>query len=676
MNSKDRIENERASLGALREWMAEKMAGQVPAEHEAALGDLLAYLDVMSEKGPAARGLRVHFLRAIGVIPKSERSRKYGLGNLAGDLKGKLESVSTFSLRRLYALRAKTKTQEGEAMRGPPLSLTEACSEARGKERLAEELTKFTQDPEDGEQGFSEEAIDAMCTEAFGPVGDSEATCVSTPDSEGLFGRELEGFVAPREETRPLSDEQANALKASPADTVSRTWKSHTRVGFQLVVEETEVKVETAFSRESGAVARADTSDIGPARSRVTWDGLVSLMTLMVGYLVPANRVALMLGGVGAYFTSARCVAHMRYVAQRLLPVHLAHARALGSARLLQTDDTPARCPEVVRAKIAHDEDPEKNPLPWASWKSKFEPGANPPPEDAPLAQRLAYHLGFANDNKTGGKRKAFNTTVLIGKAREDDLRSFIVLYHSHLGQAGDFLSHLLQERQRQRRATQEKPATKEQVFLVSDLLKTNPPTSPAVLEDFEIIWGGCMHHARRNFVLAADDDFINCTNVRMLFDAIAMHERRLTEVGRRKKNVLAVRGKLTGELWEVIRLQCVALAERWPKGTPVGKAARFVITHFDKLTVHTKHAHMPDNNTLSERMLRPEKLMHGASLFRWSIDGRAAWNVVRGIYQTCSLVGVDFRAYLRHVLIARPEDVAANPDAFTPLAFSRLPRI
>jgi hypothetical protein len=52
-----------------------------------------------------------------------------------------------------------------------------------------------------------------------------------------------------------------------------------------------------------------------------------------------------------------------------------------------------------------------------------------------------------------------------------------------------------------------------------------------------------------------------------------------------------------------------------------------------------------------------------------------AAWNIVRGIYQTCSLVGVDFRTYLRHVLVARPEDVAANPDAFTPLAFSRRPK-
>jgi hypothetical protein len=675
MNTDKRVEEEMASLKGLRHWMADTLAGQIPEEHKSALGDLLAYLDAMTQKKASARGLTLHFLRAIGVLPKSERSRKYGLGPLAGDLKSKLEAVSRFSLLRLGSLKSNSGNTEASPMQEPPLPLTEPCSESQGKDRLAEEFEKFTKEPEGGEQALTQEAFDKMCEEAFGPQGETDATCVSTPDSESLFGRELEGFVAPREEVRSLSDEQADALKVSPTDTVARTWKSHTRVGFQLVVEETEVKVESAFSRESGAVARADTSGLGPARSRVTWDGLVSLMTLMVGYLVPANRIGLLLGGVGAYFTTARCLAHLRYVAQRLLPVHLAHARALGSARLLQTDDTPARCPEVVRAKSAHEEDPENNPLPWAEWKSKFEVNVKPPAEDAPLARKLAYHLGFANDNKTGGKRKVFNTTVLTGKAREDDLRSFIVLYHSHLGQAGDLLSHLLLQRQSERRGGPEKPTDREQVFLVSDLLKTNPPTSSALGEDFEIVWGGCMHHARRNFVLAADDDYINCTNVRMLFDAIAMYERRLTEVGRREKNVLAVRQLLTGPLWEVIRLQSIALAERWPKGTPVGKAARFVINHFEKLTVHTKHAHMPDNNTLSERMLRPEKLMHGSSLFRWSIEGRAAWNVVRGIYQTCALVGVDFRSYLRHVLITRPEDVAANPDAFTPLAFSRLPK-
>jgi hypothetical protein len=680
MNSKDRIESERASLGALRTWMAESMSKQVPAEHEAALGDLLKYLDAMSAKGSTARGLTVHFLRAIGVIPKSEKSKKYGLGPRSTDLRTRLAEVSSHSLRQICLLRKREKaaaemttTKPNAPGLEPVLPLAPACSEKNGQEPLEMSLEEFAKAPV-GDDELTDEAIEALVADALGPEGPSDPSCVSTPSSEPLFGTQLEGFIAPREETRLLSEEQVKALKASPTDTVTRISKTTRRVGFELVVEDVSVTTESAFSRESGASARADTSDIGPARSRITWNGLVSLMTLMVGYLVPANRIALLLGGVGAYFTAARCVKHLKYVAARLLPVHLAHARALGNGRLLQVDDTPALCPEVKRAMEANAADPNQS-LPWATWDSKLGAGVVSPPDDASLARRLAYELGFANDNKTGGKRKGFKTTVVIGKAHEDDLKSFIVLYHSHLGQAGDLLSHLLAKRERTGAKEHTPDKEKTQVFLVSDLLKTNPPTKDTLPPDVELVWGGCMHHARRNYVLAADDDYVNCTHVRMLFDSIAMYERDLTEKGRRPSNVLAVREKITGPLWEVILRQSHALAERWPKGSPVGRAARFVITHFDKLTVHTKYAHMPDNNTLSERMLRAEKLMHRSSLFRWSIEGRAAWNVVRGIYQTCSMAEVDFRAYLRHVLVADPESVAARPEEFTPLAFARASR-
>ena len=160
-------------------------------------------------------------------------------------------------------------------------------------------------------------------------------------------------------------------------------------------------------------------------------------------------------------------------------------------------------------------------------------------------------------------------------------------------------------------------------------------------------------------------------TEVRMLFDAIAMYERELTEAGRRTSNVLAVREKITGPLWEVILSQSQALADRWPRGHPIGKAARFVTNQFEKLTIHCEHPHMPDNNTLSERMLRSEKVMHRSSLFRWSLQGRGAWNIVRGIHQTCSLAGIDFRTYLREFLVADPSKVEAHPERFTPHAFA-----
>lgn len=268
MTTKQRVDNEMASLKGLRLWMSHALEGQVPQEHEAALGDLLAFLDEMTQPKPTGRGLTTHFLRAIGVLPKSERSRKYGLGPLAGDLKGRLASVSKFTLTRLYALKSHNENKEGSGLQEPPLPLSEPCSEQQGKGRLAEELEKFSKSDSQSVVDLSQDDFDAMCAEAFGAEGDTDATCVSVPNSEELFGRELEGFISAREEKRTLSDAQIEELKASPNDTISKTTKTHTRVGFQIVVEETEVAVESAFSRESGASVRADTSDIGPARSR------------------------------------------------------------------------------------------------------------------------------------------------------------------------------------------------------------------------------------------------------------------------------------------------------------------------------------------------------------------------------------------------------------------------
>ena len=92
-----------------------------------------------------------------------------------------------------------------------------------------------------------------------------------------------------------------------------------------------------------------------------------------------------------------------------------AHARSLGSARLLQTDDTPARCPELTRAKTGKEKD-ESFVLPWANLKHKSDSKTTPPLEPTPLVERLSFELGFENQNKTGSPRKDFNTTVVVGK--------------------------------------------------------------------------------------------------------------------------------------------------------------------------------------------------------------------------------------------------------------------
>ena len=67
------IQDEMKSLGALRAWMLSNVSPLVPTELESPLGEVLRYLDLLSTEKASSRGLARHFLRAIGVLPKSEK---------------------------------------------------------------------------------------------------------------------------------------------------------------------------------------------------------------------------------------------------------------------------------------------------------------------------------------------------------------------------------------------------------------------------------------------------------------------------------------------------------------------------------------------------------------------------------------------------------------------------
>jgi hypothetical protein len=656
MKNSDLLGSQIKELSALREWMQANLSTSVPKDLANPFSEMLNFLDLMTKPKSEGRALTRHFLRAIGILPKSEK-RNIGIGPLTKERKVSLEHLSRFVLNKIFA--KKRNKLPLEAVLDPKEGHMEMNS--REAEIVANNFDKAEGCP-------SQEEFNAQNETDLGCKSDSDPICVSLPSSENLFSAHEEGFVCANSEEFCLSEEEIASIKETDNDTVSLIKKTHKRVGFQLVVEETEVTVETAFNRNSMKSVRASTSQIGPTGTQITWNGLVSLISMMVVYLIPAHRISVMLGAIGSYFTRSRCVKHLKYVARRLLPVHLAQVELLARAEVLQTDDTSCRCPEAKRAikKLAED---SNFTLPWNDWHQKSQEGANPPNNESPLSKTLAWELGFENENKGGGSRTKFNTTVVIGKSDPSDLKSFIVLFHSHFGQAGDVIARLYEERLKQRPPT---PGQKETVFLVSDLLSTNQPTNKSLYDKFDIKSAGCMHHARRNFVIHKEDDLINCTEIEWAFSSMSHYESQLTERGRRKGNVMAVRQNIISSMWEFVQMQSEELAERWPKGTPIGRAARYVINHFDRLTLYLKYPQLPDNNSLSERMLRPEKLMEKSSLFRWSLEGRAAWNILRGLAQTCSLGQLDFKAYLNFVLRSPDLEVQKSPHSFTPQAFAK----
>jgi hypothetical protein len=65
--------------------------------------------------------------------------------------------------------------------------------------------------------------------------------------------------------------------------------------------------------------------------------------------------------------------------------------------------------------------------------------------------------------------------------------------------------------------------------------------------------------------------------------------------------------------------------------------------------------------------MLRTEKLIEGSSMFRRSLEGRFALDVVRTVMQTAVAAGVPVHEYLVSVLRADADEIATHPERFAP---------
>lgn len=76
-----------------------------------------------------------------------------------------------------------------------------------------------------------------------------------------------------------------------------------------------------------------------------------------------------------------------------------------------------------------------------------------------------------------------------------------------------------------------------------------------------------------------------------------------------------------------------------------------------------------PTNN-LSERLLRMEKLIANNSLFRQTLEGRFALDIMRSVLQTAIAAKVDLHAYMIWLMRMPEQAVASDPAAFTPMAF------
>lgn len=507
------------------------------------------------------------------------------------------------------------------------------------------------------------------------------------------------GAVVAEEEQKVLSAELPAEL--ANAEVVKDLHETRVRYDFSVKVTRIELDVEKKVVEKDGErhVIAASTSNVGPPRYSVTWSALATLSVMVGQFALPLNRLATMVSTATKRFTAGGLGRLLHYVAERLVPIYLELCQEVAQSDILAGDDTSCRVIEVAtyfaeskkRSKNDGAGSREKEVCPWADYrtpavaeealrecvererarKRRREEGdreaKRTPDETASLGVLIGRRLAFESPRRDGeGAKQSLNTTVISGRSVAADPRSLIVFYRSHLGGCGNLLESMLRHRDARRR----------EVILQTDLATTNLVTSPELCRRFEIRSIGCSAHARRPFANYEHEDPANCAYMLHLFCGLAIHEQRLDVHGRNRKNVLAVRGHESRELWGDIKELAEEMKEKWSAATKLGTGARYIVNHFDKLTAYLDDPRFEATNNLRERMLRTEKLIEGSSMFRQSLEGRFALDVVRTVLQTAVAAGVPVHAYVESVLRADAEKIAEHPERFTPRAWSTTKKV
>jgi hypothetical protein len=485
------------------------------------------------------------------------------------------------------------------------------------------------------------------------------------------------------------------------------------RIDFSFCVTLQEIVVEKLFitSKRKGlffgkategesSVIVGDTHEFGPPKMKVTWRFLANMILMVTLYAMPMNRFAKLASSKVKRFASADICRYYRSSAEHLAPIYIHLGKELANAPVISGDDTTSTVLEVKRA-LKKKEQGVKADLPWqgfanqeqakksialakvkaTAWKqakakavtpterevlaiqrktrSKIEVDA----EKITLSKQVAAEFGFAAPYKSGtGEKIGFNTSVVSGRTVADDPKSTIVFYRSHLGSFGNMLDVILPNRRDDSGA----------LVVQADLATVNLVADKSLREKFNIILAGCAAHARRPFAIYEKDDLELCEAVLHFFKGISIAEHTLNTVGRNHTNMLAVRGVDERASWEGIRDYCEDLKNRWPSKSPLGDGARYILRHYDKLTYYLTDLRVEPWNTHAERMLREEKLISNNSLFRETLDGRCALDIMRTLLQTCFAAEVNPSDYLIWAMKMPKDAIAAAPGEYTPYAYAR----
>jgi transposase len=330
----------------------------------------------------------------------------------------------------------------------------------------------------------------------------------------------------------------------------------------------------------------------------------------MVGILkygsgLPFNRIEMLQQQAGVPLPASNQWDLVRDAALLLEPVHHELIRQAANGELIQNDDTSVRIMTLER------EDPERTGV---------------------------FTTGIV---ATNGEHK-------------------IALFESGWKHAGENLDDVLKER------VKGLPP----IIQMSDALSRNTPK--VFSEGAEILVANCLAHGRRHFVDIVGSFPDKCRHVLESLGEIYLVDKEAKTRGLSAKERLVLHQEQSGPRMK--RLHQWMLNETKEGGdvesnSTLGKAIRYMLTHWNALTLFLKHAGAPLDNNIVEQALKKSILHRKNSLFYRSTNGADTGDLFMSLIHTCGLNGQNAYDYLLQ-LLRHPLEIQQSPVDWLPWTY------
>ena len=263
----------------------------------------------------------------------------------------------------------------------------------------------------------------------------------------------------------------------------------------------------------------------------------------------------------------------------------------------------------------------------------------------------LRRDAGMDQDKGDTAERTGVFTSGIVSTAQKQT----IALFFTGRQHAGENLADVLQQR----------AAELAVPIQMCDALSRNLPKLP---EKLEVIVGHCLAHARRRFVEVTPNFPQECRHVLEQLGEVYSHDARAREQGMMPEERLRFHPLHSGPVMDQLHVWLTAqFAEKQVEpNSGLGMAIRYLLKHWERLTLFLRQPGAPLDNNICERALKKAILHRKNSLFYKTENGARIGDLFMSLIHTCELCGANPFDYLTQ-LQRHAGELVRNPSEWMP---------